>query len=191
MKIEIDKNKLQPMDMVIFGGKGFNPCCCRFASTGDIFSIFDKFIPIHIGMIIELNGLLFIAESRSGGVQINPIAKYTDTKYSRYIMDIKRHPVYNDQNKRQKVMQRFIEDLYNRVEFDYQGMFRALFTLFGFKYKHQKDKYYCSEYYYHLTKDDIEYPEFFANNPILPLPLSHSYGFQSINAVHILNMTAK
>lgn len=182
-KIKINYDKVQPLDMVVFSGKGFNPCCCRFSTTGDIFSIFDQSIPCHIGTIIKWEGIHFIAESRSGGVQLNSIENYLDTKNKRYILDIKRDPVFNDQTIQTIVQKQIATDINNMVEFDYKGMFRSLFALFGFKYQHTTGAYYCSEYYYHLTGDYVDYPKYFENNKILPQEIARTASFVSTGAI--------
>jgi len=181
--MNIDYSELRPLDLVVFSGKGFNPGCCRFSSTGSIFKIRDKSIACHIGTIIEWQGNYFIAESRSGGVQINPIQKYLDIKGSRYILDVKRHPVYDDPEKADRVMKNISLDLFNHVGFDYEGMFFSMFVLFGIPYRHDNKKFYCSEYYYHLTKTDILYPASWVNNRILPEMLNKFDQFYSINVM--------
>lgn len=180
MKFSIDYSKIRPTDIAVFTGGGVLSLFSRTAMAG-ISHAADKTIPCHLGIIVEWRGKHFVAESSTGGLQLNSVTKYLHTKQRRWLMDIIRHPVYDDPQKRAKVMDRIAEDLFERKEYDYKGMFRFFFRIFGIPFKEDKDKFYCSEYCYTVTKDDINYPESFKK--VVPPNFYGVDGYYSTGAI--------
>ena len=86
-------SKLRAGDMVVCGGRGFSATLIKAATAGWE-NKFNKHISCHTGLVIEWVGQFFIAEMLGRGLSISPFKRYE--KGNRWIIGIKRHPVYNN-----------------------------------------------------------------------------------------------
>lgn len=91
---QVDYSRIRAGDVVLTASSNFR---CRLIRLGARWNIADMFrmdIPNHIGIVIEDDECLAIAEMLSTGLEINPLEDYTrDWKHHR-IVGVKRHPGY-------------------------------------------------------------------------------------------------
>jgi len=160
--MKIDYKKLQTLDLAVFSGKGLINIVNKASLIGWN-KIFSTDVATHLGLVVEWKGQYFIAETSLGGLQLNSIEKYLHKSGRNWLIDIIRHPVYDDKQKREDAERRIAIDLQNEIKYDWKGFFGVFISLFGGRFVEDSDSYYCSEYCYRIMKPDVcdDFPDYF------------------------------
>jgi hypothetical protein len=149
----VNYSKLRTGDMVVCGGRGAFAALIRWATRRKQ----DKKISVHTGLVVEWAGQFFIAEMLGRGLTISPFKRYEKNR-RRWILAIRRHSVYDKVKIRRALLKRVALDYRRTISYDWKGCISFVFK----KCKDNKNKNYCSEYFYEVTKlDGIPYPKSF------------------------------
>ena len=166
-------SKLRTGDLVVCGGRGFSAMLIKAATAGWDRK-FDKHVSCHTGLVVEWAGQYFIAEMLGRGLSISPFKRYD--KGRRWIIGIKRHPVYNNVMVRRALLKRVALDYRYTIEYDWKGCIEFVFQ----KVKDNKKRNYCSEYFYEQTKrDGIQYPKSYETK-VSPFDLQWLSGWEVV-----------
>lgn len=149
--------ELRTGDLVLCGSTSLLAAAIRFFSVGWK-ETFNYSKTSHVGVIVEANGQKFIAEMLGPGLEINSLETYNKKNNPAFILDIRRNVKYDDAKKRNRLNKVVWNDYRHMLDYDIKGLLEFIFK----KVKDNKNKFYCSEYFYARTKEDgIEYPENF------------------------------
>ena len=175
-RIKINYDKLRVGDMVVCGGRGPTAMIIKAATVGRK-AVFDKKVSCHTGMVVKWGGQFFIAEMLASGLCISPFSRYEKAKDRRFILDIKRSPVYSSPAKRKALQARVALDYRHSIEYDWKGDINFVIK----RVKNSKGRYYCSEHYqYQTKKDGVPYPGRF-DIRVSPHDLQECVVFSSVN----------
>ena len=152
---KINLANIRPLDAVLVTPTfPLNPLASaiRLVSTGWSFNkMFDISVASHVGMVIEIEENLFIAEMKLDGLKINSILEYVQRKFNGdHIVGVRRCPIYEDEIKRNIANDRIIKDAYKQIAYDLESLFKYIFPFL----KDCKENYYCSEYVLHQWELD-------------------------------------
>jgi flavodoxin len=139
----IDYSKLKPLDYILITSRLPISCIIRKKTSG---VWFDQSIASHCGILIDIDGKLFIAEMLSSGLEINSMKKYLDPIFwngYQHIVEIKRNPIYNDIVINWKTQKAIVSDYFETLKYDFKGV---LSYLFPDHISQDPKRYYCSEY---------------------------------------------
>lgn len=75
--VDIKKSDAREMDYVLLGGDSLAAITIKIVTAG-IWNAFNKKIATHVGILIKLDGELWIAEMLADGTAISSIRKYVD-----------------------------------------------------------------------------------------------------------------
>lgn len=166
------------MDMVLVGGRGIIPCGIKVFTAGRKHWN-NPDIAVHVGLVVEFCGQLFITEMlNKRGLALDSLEKYNGVKdKKKWILSIKRHYIYENSLVRRAAQERIALDLRYGLEYDVKGI--ASFVTD--RVKHDKKKFFCSEYTYMQTAaDGIMYKSAFADK-VSPYDLHKSSGWYTVN----------
>ena len=171
----------QSLDVVVFGGGTLLDRIIRRATVGRKRRK-DKTVATHTGLLVTIGNDLMVAEVCGGrGLVITSLDNITHGG-SRCVLDVIRHPVYNDKHKRYRAKMDILDDMVagtyweNKVKYDWLGALSFYFKLL----KEDPSRYYCSEYCYITTRNDINYPDWFIKGKKSPHDFQKLESFRSI-----------
>lgn len=168
--------ELRVGDLVLCGSTSILASIIRFFSVGWK-STFDYSKPSHVGVIVEANGQKFIAEMLKPGLEVNSLETYNKSNNPAFILDVRRNVIYDETKKRNRLNKMVWNDYRHMLDYDIKGLLEFVFK----KIKDNKNKFYCSEYFYARTKEDgINYPASFEKK-VSPEDLNELKDWTSIN----------
>jgi hypothetical protein len=175
-KVKINYKELRIGDMVLCGSYAPTGAIIR-AVTGGWRRTFDLTIPVHTGIIVDADGQKLIAEMLGKGLSINSLEQYNKGGAHRFIVDIKRSVIYNNEKNRMRLNAAVFNDVRHTLDYDFKGLLEFVFK----RVKGSKGRFYCSEYLVHQTKEDgVPYPTRF-DTKVSPLDLDKMLNWKSIN----------
>ena len=151
--LKFNYDNLRTMDMIVCAGKSPFAVLTRIVTVGLRYA-FNYGIAVHTGMVFNMDGQKLVAEMQPKGLEINSLEKYNKVGGRRWVINIRRHPVFHSEWLRVSAQQKIALDLRRRLQYDYKGLFEFVSK----RIKDNKKRAYCSEYYYQLTKEHITYP---------------------------------
>lgn len=153
-KIKFNYEELRVGDMVLCGS--YSPMAATIrAVTGGFLKTFDMSIPSHVGIVIEASGQKLVAEMLGKGLCINSLEDYNKGGIGKFIVDIKRHSIYDKETARKRLNDAVFNDFRHSLDYDFKGLLEFIDK----RIKDEKGRYYCSEYFVHQTKlDGLKYP---------------------------------
>lgn len=169
--ITVPRNLLRVGDYVLTTSRTPLACAIR-AKTAGWWQMFNTRVATHAGIIYSLDRsddpqTFFIAEMLSN-IRSTAIREYEKPDFwANRIVNIKRNPLYNNQEKRQAVNGKIIQDLQKSMDYDYKGLLEYLWP----KVEDEPEKFYCSEYLRHLAQwggGDIVHPKWRQEDDIPP-----------------------
>lgn len=140
--MEYKFSELRVGDLVFTASKTFIGSAIRFFTWGKS-QAFNINFPNHVGILIEINGYIFIAEMLENGLEINSLHAYDGTK-KQSICAIYRNESLSG-NERQTIQQKIIKYLHKQLKYDFKGLLEFLHL--G---KDSDSRMYCSELASHL-----------------------------------------
>ena len=171
-KIVFNYDALRSMDMVCCSGRSPFAMVTRIVTSGWRY-MFNHGIAVHTAMIVELDGQKLIAEMQPKGLEIHSLQKYSKIGGRRWVIGLRRHSAYDDEQARKDAQAKIMLDLRRRLEYDYKGLFEFVCD----RVKDNPKRAYCSEYYYQVSQDRIgSYPKGFAEK-VSPRDLQTCAGF--------------
>jgi len=173
-KILFNYDNLRTMDMVVCAGRSPFAMITRII-TGGWKGIRNHDIAVHTGMIYDLDGQKLIAEMQPRGLELNSLERYNRIGKRRWVISIRRSEAYNNEGSRYTAQKRMALDLRRQLQYDYAGLFEFVSE----RIEDDKDRCYCSEYYYQLSKDCVGYPPSFGVK-VLPYDLQVCGGFHTV-----------
>jgi len=138
---KIDYSKLRSGDIVMTGGGGIFAALIRFFTAKGIRK--SKAVT-HVGILVDFNGQLLLAEMKKEGLSISSLEEY-NSEY-KYIVNIGR--CFNMNDDKIIALDRIIAyDRRKTLDYDWKGILSFVTGTTG-----SKNKYYCSEYIAHLLR---------------------------------------
>jgi len=143
---EINYSVLKTGDVVICGGVGPIGYFVRMFTAG-FKKRHDSKVSTHTAIVVEFHGQKLIAEMKgtTGKIELSSLEEYLINR-RRFIIDIRRFLNMEDHD-RQMIAEQIAYDLRKGLEYDYKGLAEFIFK----KAEDDKNKNYCSEYFYALT----------------------------------------
>jgi hypothetical protein len=164
-KVRFNYGVLKALDMVVCGGSSPFAVITRIVTAG-----WKQFknskISVHTGILVDFHGQLLVAEMGSRGLGINSLERYNTLGARRYIIAFRRNLIYNDANTKKAVQERIAHDVRHTLDYDFKGLIEHVTS----RVADNPNRAYCSEYVYQTTKENIKYPEAFAEK-VSPLDL--------------------
>lgn len=156
-KLAFDYSKLRAMDRVDCAGRSPFAMTTRIVTAGRK-QAFNYSIPVHTGTVVDFHGRLLVAEMTPQGLRLNSLSRYTTEGGRRWALAFRRHAAYDNADIRDAAQRRIAHDLQRTLDYDFRGLLEFVSS----RVKDHKDRNYCSEYHYEITRDDVPYPSNFA-----------------------------
>ena len=149
--MNIDYSKLRECDYVLTSSLSMFGCVIRYKTAG-LKNIFNTNIANHVGMLVNIDGKLFIAEMVRR-FQINSLKRcYLNQGYwGSRIVCVRRNPIYDYPDVRYNTNSKILSDYFETQGYDWNGV---LSYLLPHIVKEDPNKYYCSEYIQKHAKQD-------------------------------------
>jgi len=135
--MEFKFSELKIGDLVFTSSKSVIGSIIRFFTWGKAQTL-DTNFPNHVGILIEVNSYIFIAEMLEHGLVINSLHAYDGSKNTR-ICAIYRNEAL-DTNERVVIQEKLIRYLHKQLKYDFKGLLEFLHLA-----KNVESRMYCSE----------------------------------------------
>jgi hypothetical protein len=144
--MRIDYDNLRPMDAVCTASMSFAGASIRLGTAGlkkrnGLVEMWRLNVANHVGYIVEIGGLYWLAEMLNDGLKISSLKEYTKDPKKNRIVAVKRLAIFDDPEERQKANEFLIDKAHRLVPYDWHGSPGAFLGLCS----DNPDSWYCSE----------------------------------------------
>jgi hypothetical protein len=114
-RIRINYDNLQPMDRVDCAGRGVSATVTRTVTAGKEYA--DCYgIAVHTACVVDFAGQKMLIEMGPGGIRRVDFLRYEFEMSRRWILDIRRHPVFDNADIREMAQAELIHRWRQHVE---------------------------------------------------------------------------
>lgn len=178
-RIRIRYDKLQPMDRVDCAGRGPFATTTRIVTAGRDYARCYG-IAVHTACVVDFAGQKMLIEMGPGGIRRVDFLRYEFEMSRRWIIDIRRHPVFDNADIREMSQETLVHRWRQHVEkkhFCPYGWGDLLTFVFPWR-KDDPKRTICSELYVEATQKWVSYPE---KKILSPYDLQKMHEFRHIN----------
>jgi hypothetical protein len=146
--MKLKNQNLRELDYICTTNIGLFSTAIRWVTAR---KLFDLSIATHVGMLISIKGIYFVAEMVESGLKINSLQKYMNNGLlGQRIVAVRRNPIYDNKNLRMFTAMDVVNDCKKTYGYDWASCASYITKLV----KDNPGKYYCSEYIGHYAKRD-------------------------------------